>query len=160
MDRRPSLRYGHLVVSLMLLAATVAAGGCASALATAVWLIKGPNMPAEYDGLRGKKVVVVCRPFSSSLYANPGVAKDISRQVSLLLKQQVRGIEVMVDAFEAATLATRGADGRTRFSAHVRAHLGALFEHCGIDPTQRPEALSPEQYVELANLCGRRESDA
>jgi AcrR family transcriptional regulator len=41
----------------------------------------------------------------------------------------VRGIEVMVDAFEAATRATRAADARTRFAAHVRAHLGALFEH-------------------------------
>jgi 16S rRNA (adenine1518-N6/adenine1519-N6)-dimethyltransferase len=34
-----------------------------------------------------------------------------------------------------------------------------LFERSGIDPTQRPEALSPEQYVELANLCGRGRSD-
>jgi 16S rRNA (adenine1518-N6/adenine1519-N6)-dimethyltransferase len=35
-----------------------------------------------------------------------------------------------------------------------------VFERCGIDPTQRPEALSPEQYVELANLCGRHGGDA
>ncbi len=27
------------------------------------------------------------------------------------------------------------------------------FARCGIDPEQRPEALSPSQYVELANLC-------
>jgi len=27
------------------------------------------------------------------------------------------------------------------------------FERCGIDPKQRPEALWPEQYVALANLC-------
>ena len=31
-----------------------------------------------------------------------------------------------------------------------------LFARCGIDPAQRPEALSPEQYVELANGCGPR----
>ncbi|MBN2132217.1 MAG: ribosomal RNA small subunit methyltransferase A [Sedimentisphaerales bacterium] len=30
----------------------------------------------------------------------------------------------------------------------------AIFERCGIDPTQRPAELAPEQYVELANLCG------
>jgi 16S rRNA (adenine1518-N6/adenine1519-N6)-dimethyltransferase len=35
----------------------------------------------------------------------------------------------------------------------------ALFDSCGIDPTRRPEALSPEQYVALANLCGRRGRD-
>jgi 16S rRNA (adenine1518-N6/adenine1519-N6)-dimethyltransferase len=28
------------------------------------------------------------------------------------------------------------------------------FERCGIDPCWRPEALSPAQYVALANLCG------
>ena len=97
MDHRPSLllRYGHLPLLLALLTTLVAAGGCASALATAVWLIKGPNVPAEYDGLRDKSVVVVCRPFTNSLYANPGVAKDISRQISLLLERHVRKIEVI-----------------------------------------------------------------
>ena len=35
----------------------------------------------------------------------------------------------------------------------------ALFERCAIDPTERPEALSPEQYVELANLCERHAAD-
>jgi 16S rRNA (adenine1518-N6/adenine1519-N6)-dimethyltransferase len=33
------------------------------------------------------------------------------------------------------------------------------FQRCGIDPSQRPEALSPAQYVEMANLCGRRDGD-
>jgi len=33
------------------------------------------------------------------------------------------------------------------------------FERCGIDPRWRPEAVSPAQYVELANLCGRDETD-
>jgi 16S rRNA (adenine1518-N6/adenine1519-N6)-dimethyltransferase len=30
-----------------------------------------------------------------------------------------------------------------------------LFERCGIDPTARPEELSPGRYVELANRCRR-----
>jgi AcrR family transcriptional regulator len=40
-----------------------------------------------------------------------------------------RGIDVMVVAFRGAAEATQDADGRTRFAAHVRAHLSALFEH-------------------------------
>lgn len=42
---------------------------------------------------------------------------------------------------------------------HAPSHLGgrdvwaSLFEQCEIDPTTRPEALSPGQYVELANRC-------
>lgn len=41
-----------------------------------------------------------------------------------------------------------------------RALWTELFERCRIDPTRRPEALSPEQYVELANLCGRHGGNA
>jgi len=40
-----------------------------------------------------------------------------------------RGIVVMVEAFQQASEETRGADGFTRFGAHVRAHLAALFEN-------------------------------
>jgi len=42
---------------------------------------------------------------------------------------------------------------------HAPAHLGGrdlwtrLFEQCRVDPTSRPEELSPARYVELANLC-------
>lgn len=45
---------------------------------------------------------------------------------------------------------------------HAPAHLGdrdlwmSLFAECRIDPTTRPEALSPAQYVDLANRCRRR----
>lgn len=44
---------------------------------------------------------------------------------------------------------------------HAPAHLGGrdlwtqLFEQCGVDPTARPEELSPADYVKLGNLCRR-----
>jgi 16S rRNA (adenine1518-N6/adenine1519-N6)-dimethyltransferase len=28
-----------------------------------------------------------------------------------------------------------------------------VFERCGVDPTRRPEELSPDQYVAMANVC-------
>lgn len=28
-----------------------------------------------------------------------------------------------------------------------------IFERCGVDPTRRPEELSPDQYVAMANAC-------
>jgi hypothetical protein len=138
MDRRPSLRYGHFVVCLILLAATLAASGCTSALATAVWLIKGPNMPAEFDGLRGKKVVVVCRPFSSSLYANPGIAKDISRQVGLLLKEQVRGIEVIDERKVAEWIDNNTWDDYTEIGEALEADfvMGIDLEHFSVLQSQ------------------------
>lgn len=41
----------------------------------------------------------------------------------------VRGIDVMVQSFHEARAATASADAQTRLAAHVRAHLGSLFEH-------------------------------
>lgn len=40
-----------------------------------------------------------------------------------------RGIEVMVEAFQRASAATRDQPGPVRVVAHVRAHLAALFEN-------------------------------
>ena len=31
-----------------------------------------------------------------------------------------------------------------------------IFEKCSIDPTQRPDQLSPENYIAIANLCDKR----
>jgi 16S rRNA (adenine1518-N6/adenine1519-N6)-dimethyltransferase len=48
---------------------------------------------------------------------------------------------------------------------HAGAHLGGrdlwarVFEQCGINQTDRPEALSPGQYVALANRCHRHLAD-
>ncbi len=41
----------------------------------------------------------------------------------------VRGIEVMVASFHEAKDATEGAPTDARIAAHIRAHLGSLFEH-------------------------------
>jgi hypothetical protein len=79
----------------MLLATLVTASGCISGLATAVYLLKGTNIPAEYGDLSGKRVVVVCRPVSASLYSHPGVPKDLSRHISRLLREHVSKIEVI-----------------------------------------------------------------
>jgi hypothetical protein len=84
-----------LVVVIMSLAITVTAGGCVGGLTTAMWLIKGPNIDAEFDVLREKKVVVVCRPLDFSQYRNPTVPKDVARGVGKLVQQNVPKIEVI-----------------------------------------------------------------
>jgi AcrR family transcriptional regulator len=52
-----------------------------------------------------------------------------SSKEALLEAILLRGIEVMVEAFHQASAASRDRDGEARLVAHVRAHLGALFEH-------------------------------
>jgi len=95
MDRHVVVRWDRAFVLLTLLVAVPASGGCTTALATAVWLVKGPNIDAEFDGLREQRVAVVCRPMVGLTYRNSGVAKEIARQMNGLLTQNVRKIEVI-----------------------------------------------------------------
>jgi hypothetical protein len=94
MDRR-CLRYGYLAIALGLAACGLSAGGCQSALVTALWLAKGTSLPAEFSGLKGKKVAVVCRPLADLKYRDTSVAKDLARQLGILLGRNVPKIEVI-----------------------------------------------------------------
>lgn len=69
--------------------------GCTSALATAAWIIKGPNVPPEFPGLRKKKVAVVCSASTQSVYAYPSVAKDLARAIARQLHRNVKDIQLI-----------------------------------------------------------------
>jgi hypothetical protein len=92
---RPCPRYGYLAIVLALAGSALAVGGCQSALVTALWLAKGTSLPAEYDGLREKKVVVVCRPLADLTYRDTCVAEDLAHQLAILLQRNVPKIEVI-----------------------------------------------------------------
>jgi hypothetical protein len=92
---RPSLRYGYLAILLALAAGGLAQSGCRNALVTAMVLARGTDLPAEYAGLRGKEVVVVCRPLADLKYRDTSVAKDLARQLSVLLQHRVPKIKVV-----------------------------------------------------------------
>jgi hypothetical protein len=65
MDRTISRR-GRAVRGLLAgLLVCLPLAGCAKVLATAVYVIKGTNVEAEYDGLQEKRVAVVCRQLAS-----------------------------------------------------------------------------------------------
>jgi len=95
MDQRPSVRRGQLWTLLILLAVLAPSAGCRSALATAVWLIRGPNLPAEFKELKGKRVCMVCRPLVELTYRDSSVAKDLAREMNKLLAANVRDIEMI-----------------------------------------------------------------
>jgi len=93
MDRlSPKSRCGWLL--LVLAAVVVVSGGC-NVLATAMYIISGANVSAEYKGLEGKKIAVVCRPITSLQYRNSSVARDLAKQVGLLLKKNVKRVEII-----------------------------------------------------------------
>ena len=76
-----------------------------------------------FDGTSLRHIADAAGMKAGSLYYHFSSKNDL---LEAILR---RGLQVMVDAFEAAAEATRGADGRTRIEAHIRAHLAALYEN-------------------------------
>jgi hypothetical protein len=95
MDRRLR-RYGSLVCFLSL-AATVcgASSGCVNALAAALYVIRGDNAPAEYEGLKGQRVAVVCRPSPSLAFSEANAPRLLAAEVGRRLQDNVSKIEVI-----------------------------------------------------------------
>lgn len=92
-SRSPLGRYLALLVSLALLLPST---GCLHRLlATMVYVVKGTNVDAEYDGLRGKRVVVICRPPASLEYRYAGADREIAVAVGKLLAKNVKEIDVV-----------------------------------------------------------------
>lgn len=69
-------------------------GGC-STLGTIAYLVQPNDVPAEYAGLRGKHVAVVCRPIVELEFSDAGSARELAGIVGSLLEQNVRKVRVI-----------------------------------------------------------------
>jgi hypothetical protein len=93
------------------LAAALAAvlPGCGP-LATIAWLIHGPEMiPAEFDGLKGKRVAVVCLDVNS-LSGVGGEADTIAKAVGMLLSKNIKDMHLVRSTEVADWVDTHGDD--------------------------------------------------
>ncbi len=105
MERSPLARAPLASPSLLLiLLAILPSSGCVPQLvASSIYLWQGGNVvPAEYDGLSDKRVVVVCRPPASSEYSHAGASRQLARSITSMLREHVPDIE-MVDPREVDT---------------------------------------------------------
>lgn len=92
----PSRAAWRAVAVMTVVASLVGTSGCAPMLATGIYVLQGGNLvPAECDALRNHRVVVVCRPPSSHEYRHAGASRALSLQVSELLVENVKGIDVV-----------------------------------------------------------------
>jgi len=83
--------------------------GCGP-IATIAWLIHGPEMvPAEFDGLKGKKVAVVCLD-ANSLSGPGGEADAVGKAVAMTLQRNVHEITMIPQSKVADWLDSRGDD--------------------------------------------------
>ena len=92
--------HGRWLMIVLLTLWLIPTTGCVhSLLATGIYVFQGGNVvPAECDALQNERVVVVCRPPSSNDYRYAGAARSIGKNVSKLLADNVRGIDVVSHA--------------------------------------------------------------
>lgn len=94
MDRTAMHKFRcHWAILTVLLTLPMTAG--CNVFATTLYVLNGHNQPAAFDQLDGKKIVVICRPSTSVQYSDASVAKELSQQIGLLIKDKVKRIKVV-----------------------------------------------------------------
>jgi len=68
--------------------------GC-NLMATAMYVIQGTSTRADFNGLNGKRVAVVCRPVTSLHFRDSSVSRDLAKQVGILLEKHVPKITLI-----------------------------------------------------------------
>jgi hypothetical protein len=82
----------HSCIAAVLLLPLVS--GC-STLLTVAYLVRPHDVPAEFPGLKGKKVAVVCRPIVELEFSDAGSARELAALVDGQLLQQIRRVKVV-----------------------------------------------------------------
>ncbi|MDZ7616699.1 MAG: hypothetical protein U1E05_06825, partial [Patescibacteria group bacterium] len=113
MTRR--LPVSRLLLVLLLPAALIASTAGCAAFTTAMYLMGANDIPAEFKGLKGKKVAVVCRPVASVAFRDTGAAQDLAREVNRLLAKNVAKVQ-MVDQQKVAAWVDERYDGDYSFT--------------------------------------------
>lgn len=70
------------------------AAGC-NIVATGMYVLTGNDTPAEFDGLKGKKVAIVCRPVTALDFNNSSVSTMLAQQLGIRLKKNVKDITII-----------------------------------------------------------------
>ena len=83
------------VASFLAVCVVATSTGCSGLLVTALYLVKGYDIPADYKGLEKKRVVVFCSPPASLEYRYAGADRELAKRVGILLQQNVKGIDVV-----------------------------------------------------------------
>lgn len=113
---------GWLLLALLASGGLTPLGGC-SMLATGLWVIKGTDDKAEFPGLEGKRIAVVCRPVSSLQYRNPTVARDLAKQVGVLIAKHCPKTHVIEQREVSEWTDEKGLDEFTQIGKALNAEM-------------------------------------
>ena len=103
----------HSARWFVLIALFAVLAGCQGPLLTGAYLLGYGDTQAEYKGLKGKRVVVVCRPLVELQFSNMNASKMITREVAQLLRKNVSQIDVVDSQKTAEWLDSNNSDEYT-----------------------------------------------
>ncbi|HVX13255.1 MAG TPA: hypothetical protein VHC22_18875 [Pirellulales bacterium] len=69
--------------------------GCVRLITTLGYFVQGTNDDPEFEGLKDKKVAIVCRPLIELKFTSGTVTNDIAERVGQLLRQNGKRIKVV-----------------------------------------------------------------
>lgn len=84
----------RLPIVLLLLSGFIVSAGC-STLLTVAYLVRPEDVPAEFKELKGKHVVVVCRPIVELEFSDAGSARELASLVGMQLREHVRKTRII-----------------------------------------------------------------
>lgn len=91
---RAASKFWRAAVACAMLAALSANSGCIGVAAQLLYVIKGDKVEAEFEGLEGKRVAVVCLSNTSGF--DPGSASStLAQYVELNLRKNVKKIQMI-----------------------------------------------------------------
>ena len=85
----------HRALALAALAALVVVSSGCSTLLTAAYVLMPEDTPAEFKGLKGKHVAVVCKPIVELEFSDAGSARELAAIVGAHLARNVRKSRVI-----------------------------------------------------------------
>ena len=71
-----------------------ATSGCSTVL-TVAYLFHPEDVPAEYNELRGKHVVIVCKPIVELEFTDAGTARELADRIGANIRENVRGVKII-----------------------------------------------------------------
>jgi hypothetical protein len=89
----PSRSCHGLCLALLAVVAPFATG--CSTLLTVAYLVQPADVPAEFKGLRGKHVAVVCRPIVELQFSDAGSSRQLAALIGSQLEQKLRNTKVI-----------------------------------------------------------------
>ncbi len=135
---------------LLSLGILLSAAGCAGPLTTAMYLINGTDIKAEFKDLKGKRVAVVCRAPATDQFQNDQAAEMLAQEVSRLLEQNVANVDVVDYADAAAWQDENTWDDPTELAEGVDADMVVAIDLNSFDIYQGQTLYQGNARVSLA----------